>query len=354
MTKRLPTPTCACSKARVRKSDFELIIDERDAAQRIDKVLGAHPDVGSRSKAEHLLRDGLVTLNGKAVKSSHRTTAGEKFHVRLPEPEPSGLQPLKLDLETLHDDDHLLVINKPAGLVVHPAAGHAQDTLVNALLGMDTEFEMQFGVNRPGIVHRLDKDTSGLLVVAKTSAAQEGLVAQFKARTVHRRYQALVMARGLPTNGTVQSYLARHPGDRKRFASLRDPSGRILREEGLDPATGKWARTHYRTVAKNSSGLSLIVLKLETGRTHQIRVHMTEAGAPIVADPIYHKSPATSGYSNSEKEVLSRVPRLALHAFELGFKHPATGDELSFRTDWPDDLKTPLKELGLWRPADEI
>ena len=338
----------------MKKPDFDLTIADADAGQRIDKILGSHAEIGSRSKAEHLLREGLVSLNGKTVKSSYRTSTGEVFRVRLPEPEPTNLQPLKIELESLYDDDHLLVINKPAGLVVHPAAGHTQDTLVNALLGMDADFEMQFGENRPGIVHRLDKDTSGLLVVAKTSAAQDALVAQFKARSVHRRYQALVMARGLPTEGSIQSYLARHPGDRKRFASLRDPAGRILREEGLETTIGKWARTHYRTLARNASGLSLLVLKLETGRTHQIRVHLSEAGSPIVADPIYLKSPATSGYSNLEKEILTHIPRLALHAFELGFVHPIHGEKLSFRKDWPDDLRAPLQELKLWRAPDEI
>jgi 23S rRNA pseudouridine1911/1915/1917 synthase len=338
----------------LKKSNFILEISAAQAGQRIDKVLGLHSLVGSRSKAEHLIGAGLVKQFGKPVKASHKTSTGESFEVEIPATTPSTLLPLDLALETFFEDQFLMVINKPAGLVVHPAAGHAQDTLVNALMNTDADFEMQFGENRPGIVHRLDKDTSGLLVVAKTSAAQEGLVAQFKARSVHRRYQALVMARGLTPKGSIQSYLGRHPGDRKRFASLRDPTGRILRDENLNPATGKWARTHYETVARLASGLSLLTLKLETGRTHQIRVHMSEAGAPIVGDPVYLRAPSTSGYSNLEKAVLQKIPRLALHAFELGFIHPNTGRSLSFRTDWPQDLRGPLTELGLWRNPDDF
>lgn len=349
MTKKWPNLLCATLKKRLKKSNFTFQIETQDAGQRIDKVLGSHPDVGSRSKAEALIRQGLVTLRNKAVKVSHKVSVGDQYQVQIPEAEASGLVPLKMDLEILFEDDHIIVLNKPAGLVVHPAAGHAQDTLVNALMGLDTRFSMQFGEDRPGIVHRLDKDTSGLLVVAKTSAAQEALVSQFKARTVHRRYQAIVQAKALPLSGSIQSYLGRHPVDRKRFSSIKDSSGKILRDENLEVAHGKWAKTHFKINNRRPSGLSLVILKLETGRTHQIRVHLSEAGAAILADPIYLRNSSMAGCSSLEKQLIDSIPRLCLHAFELGFQHPATSEQMRFIQDWPEDLRDILKSLDLWK-----
>lgn len=319
-----------------------------DVGLRVDKFLGSHPEIGSRSKAEHLIEVGAVTINGKAVKSSYRICAGDQIRIEIPAPETSQIQALDLPLDVVYEDGHLLVINKPPGLVVHPAAGHQQDTLVNALVGLDVDFDMQFGENRPGIVHRLDKDTSGLLVVAKTSLAQERLVSQFKSRSVQRRYQALVWSPQLPQSGSIQSYLGRNPNDRKKFASVRDSSGRIIRSENVT-CGGKWAKTHFATVHSSPSGLRLLQLKLETGRTHQIRVHLSEFGAAIVADPIYGKPIAQGKLNVTERSVINSFPRLALHAFELGFRHPVTDQPLLFKVDWPTDILPALQELRLWK-----
>lgn len=338
----------------MKKHNFLLQITPDDTGQRIDKVLGSHADVGSRSKAEVLITQGLVLFNGKPVKSSHRVATADIYEVQLPEPEPVHLMPLNLKLDILHDDADVIVINKPAGLVVHPAAGHAQDTLVNALLNLQVGFNMQFGENRPGIVHRLDKDTSGLLVVAKNDKAQESLVQQFKSRRVHRRYQALICSRGLSEAGSIQSYLARHPKDRKRFASLKDDHGKILRIEGMNPKIGKWAKTHYRICSRRSSGLALVIVKLETGRTHQIRIHLSESGAGILADPIYNRSPNFNGLSGAERSIVEALPRLALHAFELGFQHPTSGQHLSFLSDWPEDMRNTLMRLELWKDPHDL
>lgn len=353
-------PICDPSKKTLEKhpNRIQFVPAPTDVGQRIDKVLGQHPEIGSRSKAESLISTGQVLLKGKAVKSSHRVGEGDEYLIEIPPPEPSELQPLDLDLEVLFEDEDLLVLNKPAGLVVHPAAGHAQDTLVNALLHRPSNFQMKFGENRPGIVHRLDKDTSGLLVVAKNDFSQDGLVAQFKSRQVHRRYQALILNRGLHQTGSIQSYLGRHPSDRKRFASLRDPQGKIIEAPGLEPNGGKWAKTHYKIVQQRASGLALVVLKLETGRTHQIRVHLSEKGASILADPIYNRvtncQGKASGLSGEETRLIQELPRLALHAFELGFNHPRSGQPHFFRMDWPEDIRPILKKLNLWRPSDEL
>lgn len=295
-----------------------------------------------------MITEGKVLLRDRAVKSSHRIEEGDVFHIEIPEAAPTELLPMEMDLEILFEDSSLMVINKPAGLVVHPAAGHQNDTLVNALLHHSSDFKMNFGENRPGIVHRIDKDTSGLLVIAKNNEIQEALVQQFKSRKVHRRYQAIVASKSLPNLGAITSYLARHPSDRKRYASLRDTQNRIRRDEtpalDMGPTLGKWAKTNYKLIAKNNTGLALVVLKLETGRTHQIRVHLSELNAPVVADPIYNRQSPTH----------PQFPRLALHAFELGFRHPITNEDLFFVRDWPEDLKPGLQALGLWRDPSEL
>lgn len=300
--------------------------------QRIDKALGAHADVGSRSRAEHLIEKGLVKLRGSVVKSSYRIQNGDEFEIELPAAEPTELVPSDLPLDIFYEDNDVLVVNKPAGLVVHPAAGHADNTLVNALI-QRPGFHMKFGETRPGIVHRLDKDTSGLLVVAKNDSAQHKLVEQFKSRCIHRRYQAIVIARQLAKKGTIQSFLARHPTDRKKYASVRNEKHQIIRDPKNPPSLGKWAVTHYEVV-QSKGDLHRLRIKLETGRTHQIRVHLSELGAPILADPIYGKP---------SKD----IPRLCLHAEELGFLHPRTGEQLEFHSTWPPDLAVPLARLGI-------
>jgi len=306
---------------------------------RIDKALGLLPEIGSRSRAENLINKGLVTVGGKPVKSSHRIEAGDLIHVEIPEAQPVDLQPLPLKLDVIYEDQDLLVVNKPSGLVVHPAAGHAQDTLANALLHHTNDLSMKFGENRPGIVHRLDRDTSGLLVVAKNDFTHEKLAQQFKNKTTHRIYYAACLGLAKASEGTVQSFLVRHPTQRKKFASLVGADRKIIRRQNDPSATGKWAITHYQVVKKTPAGLSYLRLRLETGRTHQIRVHLSEMGLPILGDEIYG--------SGKKKNLLADFPRLALHAAELGFNHPRSGKNLSFVQDWPESVGRLLMEMGL-------
>ena len=289
---------------------------------------------------------GLVTLKNQALKSSFKLTEGMVLEVTLPEPVPSHLIPLDSPLDIIFEDSDLLVVNKPAGLVVHPAAGHAQDTLVNMLLAHTKDLSMGFQENRPGIVHRLDRDTSGLLVVAKNDFTHHALSEKFQKRDLHRVYHAICLERPPKLSGTFQSFLARHPFDRKKFASVKNTSQQIIRDQQESPEIGKWAVTHYEVLDSLHSGVSYLQLKLETGRTHQIRVHLSEAGCPIAADEVYGALRKLKSVPNAnQRQVLTRFPRFALHARELGFIHPRTQKWLSFSVNWPSDLSSLIKEL---------
>jgi 23S rRNA pseudouridine1911/1915/1917 synthase len=316
-------------------------IPENLEGQRLDKALASHPLIGSRSKAAQLIENGSVHKKQSAtkIKASMIARTGEEYQIVLPPPEPVELIPLDLDLDIVFEDEHLLVINKPAGLVVHPAAGHAQDTLVNALIHKIENFSMGFGEKRPGIVHRLDKDTSGLLVVAKNDGVQAHLVSQFKARTVSRLYRAIVLGVPKKKEDVIESLLARHPKQRKKFASVRANTG--------SASTGKKAITHYKTIRTYSTELSLLECRLKTGRTHQIRIHMSELGHPLVGDKLYGNSSRENKLRPAliKDEVLA-LDRLGLHAAELGFIHPVSGKDLFFRAPWPKDLLSLLKVLG--------
>lgn len=302
-----------------------ITVPEKFEGERLDKFLGTLEFISSRSRAAELIDSGLVTSGGKKLKASHRLSRGLELQIRIPDPQPTELQPLNAPLDLLYEDQDIVVVNKPAGLVVHPAAGHAQDTLVNMLLFHVKKLSMGFAENRPGIVHRLDRDTSGILVVAKNDRAHHGLAAQFKTKSAHRMYWAIVHGTPKLKSHTIRSYLARHPQDRKKFAS-----------SGTNQ--GKHAVTHYRTLHTLPSGLSWLSCKLETGRTHQIRVHLSEEGHPIVGDPIYGLKRKTKA-----DEVAGR---LLLHACELGFEHPLTHENLFFRVNWPEDVKAKIKLLG--------
>lgn len=298
------------------------VVEETSADQRIDKWLAAQEGISSRSRAAELIDRGFVTIKGKPVKSSYKVRAGDEIQVQIPPPESSELEALEAPLDVLYEDEDLIVVNKPSGLVVHPAAGHAQDTLVNILLHHVSDLSMGFAQHRPGIVHRLDRDTSGILVVAKNDRAHLALAQQFKEKSVHRIYWAIVAGTMRAPQGTIKSYLARHPTDRKRFASN-------------DQGRGKFAITHFKLRADlPSQNWHWIECKLETGRTHQIRVHVSENGMPIIGDPIYG-----GRYKNA-------APRLALHASELGFDHPRTQEHMHFRVGWPEDLKVFLRAKG--------
>lgn len=313
---------------------------------RLDKALALRPEIETRSRASHLIADGLVSINGRPAKASALLKAGDHISVQIPAPVTQELVGYDLPLDILFEDEHLIVLNKPSGLVVHPAAGHAQDTLVNALIHHTKDLSMKFGEQRPGIVHRLDKETSGILVVAKNDRAHENLTRQFKERRTHRIYFAVCLGTPKPTSGKIQSYLARHPVDRKRYASIMSEDRKIQTSPTPERNIGKWAITNYE-VLRSHSGLSYCRLKLETGRTHQIRVHLSEKGTPIAGDELYGASKKIKSIpSKSVQEGLKNLHRFLLHAAELGFSHPVTEKNLHFTQDWPRDIKPLLKTWG--------
>lgn len=306
--------------------NFSLIVDAIQTGLRIDKYLATQPTIGSRTKAEQLIQLGLVQVNGKTIKPSYKVQGGDKITVQ-PKVAPTltHVVPSMGPLEIVLMDESLIIINKPAGLVVHPAPGHWEDTLVNRLKAHELQLSSGSHPLRPGIVHRLDKDTSGLLVIAKTDTAHRKLAAQFQNRTSHRIYWAFVY--GTPRNplGKIESLLARHPSDRKRIASSK--------------TRGKNAITNYKFVRSFPEGISLIELKLETGRTHQIRVHLSEMGHPIVGDRLYGADPFTKRIKNKAlREKVESMNRIALHAAQLGFEHPLTMKNIFQEAPWPEDL----------------
>lgn len=316
-------------------------------AQRLDKALSLIPEIGSRSRAASLLADKRILVNGNLVKASYTVQAGDAFEISLPEPEPSDLQPYDFPLDILFEDEDIIVVNKPAGLVVHPAAGHAQDTLVNALLHHTKNLSMKFGENRPGIVHRLDKETSGVLVVAKNDKAHENLSKQFQERSIRRIYYAVAIGNARNTEGTITSFLNRHPVDRKRQSSVIDESKKIITDISRTDVDGRFAITKYK-VLSSKSGLSYMQLKLETGRTHQIRVHLSEQGLPIAGDATYGADKKVKNLAAKNTQIdIKQLSRFMLHAGELDFNHPRTQDRLEFKADWPSSEKDLLIKWGL-------
>jgi len=298
------------------------------AGARLDQVVAERWPELSRSQVRRAVDEGRLTVNGRPPKKAGvAVRVGDVVcleHVEVTAGE--GPEGEAIPLTIVFEDEHLVVVDKPAGLVVHPAPGHATGTLVNALVHhLDELAETEDAPDRPGIVHRIDKDTSGLLVVAKTGLAMAGLQAQFAAHTAHRRYRAVVFGPRLDEAGTIETLYDRHPRDRKRF------TGRVSR--------GRRACTHWRVLVRGEA-LALLELTLETGRTHQIRVHMSERGHPIVADPIYGRPAPKGGVGRAAVELAAarRMPRLALHAAELGFVHPVTAAELDFAAPDPPDL----------------
>ena len=248
----------------------KFIVPDDLSNQRLDTVLASHDNIPSRAEAQRLIRQGLVTINDSTAlpKAKQRVQAGDILHFTLPEPDTGDLVPTAYPLDIYHEDDHLLVVNKPSGMVVHPAAGHASDTLVNYLLHHTRLSELN--PDRPGIVHRLDKDTSGLIVVAKTLQSHIGLSEQFSDHSIKRRYKALVWGTPKSPRGTVNKPLGRDRRQRKKFAIV--PSG-------------KHAITHWKVI-NTFQQITFIECRLETGRTHQIRVHMTSLGHPLLGDPV--------------------------------------------------------------------
>lgn len=304
-----------------------ITIPEQYARQRLDAVLGElFPDY-SRSRLQQWIKAGKVLLNGQQPRGRDKVQGFEtvEIHVEL-EPLDDRVEAENISLDLIYEDDDLIVINKPVGLVVHPAAGHPSGTLQNALLHHEPKL---VEVPRAGIVHRLDKDTSGLLVVARNLKSHKSLVDQLQARSVHREYQAVAMGL-LTAGGTVDEPVGRHPRDRKRM---------WVREDG------KEAITHYR-VTERFRGHTLIKVNLETGRTHQIRVHMAYIHHPLVGDSVYGgRLKIPKGASEALKASLRNFSRQALHAGRLGLNHPATGEACEWQSDVPEDMQTLIQVL---------
>ncbi len=302
-------------------------VGEGEVGERLDRFVTDALEGASRSQVSHAVADGRVLVNDAPPgKAGLKLALGDVVRWIPPATMP-GDPPIAEDIavQVVYEDAALAVVNKPAGLVVHPAAGHATGTLVNALMSRFGGLSTAGGDDRPGIVHRLDKDTSGLLVVARRDDVHRALAALFERHVIRRRYVAVVLGPRLADAGTVETMYARSRRDRRRMTG-----------QGSD---GRRARTHWRVLAR-SEAMALVMLQLDTGRTHQIRVHMSEHGHPVVADELYGRKPAKGGAGRVAVELAAarRMPRQALHAALLGFEHPDTGEALSFTAPLPADM----------------
>jgi len=317
-------------------------VKESEAGMRLDQFLASMDQIVSRTQAQRLLKSGNVLLNGVSVSApSRKVSSGQSIQLTVPDNEPSEIAPEKGDLEILHEDSELVVVNKPAGMVVHPSAGHSSGTLVNHLMHHCDDLSGIGGVLRPGIVHRLDKDTSGILVAAKTDSAHLHLSSQFKQHTVKRQYQAIVWGVPSKEHGIVEASIARHPVRRKEMSIVKSNGDR----EDVN-TKGRHAVTYWKVIKKFKIASSMLC-RLKTGRTHQIRVHLTSIGHPLIGDKQYGKSPLKncSGLSVALIQKIKSLRRQALHAELLGFKHPGTEKWCEFKTNLPEDLSYLLTEL---------
>ena len=291
----------------------KLTVETAQSGQRLDRFLAEMLPAFSRSRLQTLIRDGYVTVNGKSARPRDPDRADDLIQLREPELAKTDAPAQAMELNILFEDDDLLVLNKPAGLVVHPGAGHQQHTLVNALLAHCKNLSGIGGKERPGIVHRLDKDTSGALVIAKNDAAHRDLSKQFAERTTGKTYLALVAGTPRKSFGTIDAPIARHPVHRQRMS--------------IAPRGGRSAKTDYR-VLRSGDGVSLVECVIHTGRTHQIRIHLHHLGHPVLGDKLYAGKRA------------GNFPRQMLHAWKLSFRHPRTGEAMSFTAPIPDDFET--------------
>jgi 23S rRNA pseudouridine1911/1915/1917 synthase len=310
---------------------IDVRLQPEQAGWRLDRALAAAVPTLSRERLKALIRSGALEMAKAAVRDpALKVRGGETFRLAVPEPTPAHNEAQDIPLNIVFEDEHLLVVNKPAGLVVHPAAGNRDGTLVNALLHhCGGSLSGIGGVARPGIVHRIDKDTSGLLVVAKSDVAHEGLARQFAAHSIDRRYLAIISGVPRTTSGTIDAPLARSPANRKKIAIVSE-------------SRGKHAVTHWKRVTLLKDA-ALVEAKLETGRTHQVRVHMASIGHPLIGDPVYGRAGKTHG------KILKELGfcRQALHAAELGFTHPVTKRGLSFSSPMPTDMQELMRALGV-------
>ena len=314
-------------------NETELTVEHSHPRERIDAYLRARLEPVSRGTIQRLIAGGHIRIDGRPIKPSHSPRAGERITICWPKPDPATAAPQAIPLDIVFEDDDLLVLNKPPGLVVHPSAGHSEGTLVNALLHhCHGKLSGIGGVARPGIVHRLDRDTSGCIVAAKNDLAHFALAAQFSSRKVDKIYRALVCGQIVADHGSIVAAIARHPTHRKRM-TVTDGSGRSAHTdfrvlERLDPAT-------------------FVEATLHTGRTHQVRVHLKSIGHPVAGDLIY---------GNRQNQRLRELtgfsaPRQLLHAFRLAFDHPRTGNRLSLEAPLPLDFITALEALRAGSPG---
>ena len=298
-----------------------LILTADLAGERVDVFLSRSIDDLTRSAAARLLEEGAVLLCGKTVKKNYKMAVGDKLEVTLPEPEPVEAIPQNIPLDVVYEDDDVIVVNKPVGMVVHPAAGHPDGTLVNALLyHCGNSLSGINGQLRPGIVHRIDRDTSGLIISAKNDMAHQHLADQLQDHSLYREYEAVCVGNLKEDTGTVNAPIGRHPVDRKKMA--------------IDRKNGRDAVTHY-TVLARYPGYTHVQCRLETGRTHQIRVHMASVGHPLLGDPVYWSKKPYPGLAGQ-----------CLHARKLSFVHPRSGQRMTVECPLPDWFTQVLTKLG--------
>jgi 23S rRNA pseudouridine1911/1915/1917 synthase len=310
------------------KRTDSITVEQSLPRERLDMFLKEQLPQVSRGILQSMIEDGNILVNGARVKPTHSPRAGEIVEIHWPEPVPCRAEPEAMDLDVLFEDAQIVVVNKPAGLVVHPAAGHHGGTLVNGLLHhCKGQLSGIAGVARPGIVHRLDMDTSGCIVVAKTNEAHMSLAAQFEERKTRKVYRAIVCGDLAHEKGEIQVGIARHPTHRKRMAATENASARD-------------AWTSFEIIERLNSS-TLVECKLHTGRTHQIRVHFQYIGHPLVGDSVY------GAKQNARLKTLTRyaAPRQMLHAWKLGFAHPTTGKQLDFEAPFPEDFQKALSTL---------
>lgn len=324
----------------------ERILVEDGEGERLDAYLAARLEGLSRSAIQRLIDEGNITVHAAVRPAKYKVQRGDEILVQVPDVRPAEVKPEELDFEILYQDQDLVVVNKPKGMAVHPAPGSPAGTLVNALLARVKDLSGIGGVERPGIVHRLDKDTSGVLVVAKSDRAHQDLSRQIQNRTAVRKYLALVWGEPNFVEALVDAPIGRHPKDRQRMAVIRD----------LERHQARGAQTELR-VLERYRGFALLEAKLLTGRTHQIRVHCSFIGHPVVGDPMYGgtKRAISSAYDSRQQEeleaLLANLQGQALHAYELSFDHPSTRERMTLQAPAPEDISELLDWLRLHAAA---
>jgi 23S rRNA pseudouridine1911/1915/1917 synthase len=321
---------------------FNYSVELGESGQRLDSYIAAHLADCSRSHAALLIRQGLIQVDGQRCKPGYKVKLNEHITAHIPEPAPTELVAEPLSLDILFEDRDLILINKPAGMVVHPAAGHSSGTLVHGILHHCPDLEGIGAEKRPGIVHRLDKDTSGVLVVAKNARAHHVLSGQFKDRSIQKRYLALIIGSPQASAGQIDLPVGRHPVERKKMSTQGN--------------RGRDALTLWR-VREMFAGGTLLEIELKTGRTHQIRVHCLAMGYPIVGDPVYAQRGAMKSLALRNPDlhqVLKMARRQMLHAWTLAFRHPADGRPLFFEAPVPEDMTTILDELRCMRKSTDF